>query len=109
MFGTDKYDKNIDCNIATKERLLKITQNIRKVYENIANMTISDIQQQFNNIYEDLISILSGTNWAYKHGFINSIKPYEVLIDFISYFGRLYINALMYKKGSYLRGYIFFN
>ena len=109
VFGTDKYDKNINCNIATKERLLKITQNIRNVYKNIDNMTISDIKQQFNNIYEDLISELSGINWAYKHGFINSTKPYEVLIDFISYFGRLYLNTLMYKKGSYLRGYIFFN
>ncbi len=109
VFGTDKYDTNTDCNIATKERLLKITQNVRKVYENIDNMTISDIKQQFNNIYENLIGNLSGTNWRYKHGFINSTKPYEVLIDFISYFGKLYLNTLMYKNGSYLRGHVFFN
>ncbi|MBQ9441265.1 MAG: hypothetical protein IJU54_02595 [Alphaproteobacteria bacterium] len=109
VFGTNKYDANIESNPHTKHKLLDMTKEIRKVYESIDDITIDKIQTRFNYIFEELICIMSGTNWRYNHGFIESTKPYEILIDYISYFTRLYANVLYYKQGTRTKGCRFFN
>ena len=109
VFGTNKYDENIDSNIYTQDTLLSIIEEVRKVYKNINDMTIDEIDRIFKNIFANLISNLSGTNWRYKHGFIESKRPYEVLIDCISYCARFHINAFYYKEGMRTKGYKLFN
>ncbi len=109
VFCTNKYDENIDSNLHTKNKLLDMIKDIRNVYESIDDITIDTIKKRFNYIFEELICIISGTNWRYNHGFIESTKPYEILMDYISYFTRLYANVLYYKQGTRTKGCGFFN
>lgn len=96
VFGSDKYDKCMERNLLIKKELLSVIKKLKKIFINLDNLNCRDIENCFNDIFKTLMSDLASTQYRYKEGFINSTRPYEVIVDLISYCIRLQCNTKLY-------------
>ena len=96
VFGSSKYDKDMERNLFVKKELLSVIKKLKEIFSNLNNLNCRDIENYFNDIFNTLMSNLAGTQYRYKKGLINSTKPYEVIVDLISYCVRLQCNAELY-------------
>lgn len=98
VFGTNKYDKAVERNILVKKELLSVIKKLKKIFWNLEEHNTHNIDNYFHDIFEVLLSDLASTQYRYKEGLIMSTRPYEVIVDLISYCLRLKVNAKIYIK-----------